>query len=286
MELKLAQKKKVKLKIGISGASGFGKTYSSLLMAFGIVRKMFPDLSNDECWNKIAVIDTENRSASLYSDLGPYYTIDLTAPFTPERYIEAIDSCIKGKIEVAIIDSTSHEWEGEGGALEIQSTLGGRYQDWRTVTPRHNKFIQAILQCPMHIITSTRRKQDYEMSSEGGKAKVTKVGTKEVTREGFEYELTLNLEIVNDQHLVKASKDRTGLFDKKPEFIITSKTGEELFDWANNGVDELKFVLTAMDNISNRDELTTLYNNNKHLGSNPEFVEKLKEIGKKYPKQD
>ena len=114
MQLQLAQKKKVKLKIGVSGASGFGKTYSSLLLAYGI--------TND--WSKIAVIDTENGSASLYSDLGPYYTIPLGPAFTPEKYIQAIQTCVKGGIEVAIIDSTSHEWEGEGGCLDIQTQLG------------------------------------------------------------------------------------------------------------------------------------------------------------------
>jgi hypothetical protein len=274
MQLQLAQKKKVKLKIGVSGASGFGKTYSSLLLAYGI--------TND--WSKIAVIDTENGSASLYSDLGPYYTIPLGPAFTPEKYIQAIQTCVKGGIEVAIIDSTSHEWEGEGGCLDIQTQLGGRYQDWKTVTPRHNKFIQSILQAPIHIITTTRRKQDYEMSNNGGRTTVTKVGTKEITREGFEYELTLNFELINDQHLVKASKDRTGLFDKKPEFIITSETGKQLLDWANSGVDELPFIISALKAVENRAELETLYMNNQHLANVPEFVAVLKEMGQKYPK--
>lgn len=274
MQLQLAQKKKVKLKIGISGASGFGKTYSSLLLAYGITGD----------WSKIAVIDTENGSASLYSDLGPYYTIALAPDYSPEKYIQAIQACIKGGIQVAIIDSVSHEWEGEGGCLDIQTKLGGKYQDWKTVTPRHNKFIQAILQSPIHIITTTRRKQDYEMSNNGGRTTVTKVGTKEITREGFEYELTLNFELINDQHLVKASKDRTGLFDKKPEFIVTSETGKQLLEWANSGVDELPFVLSALRAVENRSELETLYANNQHLANVPEFVAVLKEMGQKYPK--
>ena len=82
-EIKKAQKKKVKLRIGMSGASGFGKTYSSLLLAYGIVGD----------WSKICVIDTENDSASLYSDLGEFNTISLNAPFSPERYVEAVKTC-------------------------------------------------------------------------------------------------------------------------------------------------------------------------------------------------
>lgn len=236
MELKKASKKKVKLKIGISGASGFGKTYSALLLAYGMTKD----------WSKIAVIDTENASASLYSDLGDYNTIELSAPYSPERYIQAIDTCEKGGMEVIIIDSISHEWEGKGGCLSIQEQLGGKYQDWAKVTPRHNAFIQKILQSNCHVITTARRKQDYDMSkNERGSVVVQKVGTKEVTRDGFEYELTLNFELINENHLAKASKDRTGLFANSPEFVIDQEAGSRLIEWANKGIEEPKKVLNA-----------------------------------------
>lgn len=229
MELKKAQKKQVKLRIGMSGASGFGKTYSALLLGYGI--------TND--WSKIAVIDTENESASLYSDLGDYNTLCIKEPFTPENYIKAIEICEQAGMEVIIIDSISHEWEGKGGCLDINTQLGGRFQDWAKVTPRHNAFIQKLLQSSAHIITTVRRKQDYDMNKdEKGRVQVSKVGTKEVTRDGFEYELTINFEFINDKHLVKASKDRTSLFMGAPEFIITSETGKQLVAWANSGVIE------------------------------------------------
>lgn len=231
MELRKAAKQKTKLRIGLSGASGFGKTYSGLLLAYG--------MTND--WSKIAVIDTENGSADLYSDLGDYNTITLTSPFTPERYMEAITTCENAGIEVIIIDSISHEWEAKGGCLEIHQQLGGQFAHWAKVTPRHSAFIQKILQAKCHVITTVRRKQDYDLSKDSsGKTSITKVGTKEVTREGFEYELTLNFELINENHLVKASKDRTGIFDKQPEFIITSETGKQLIDWANKGVEPIK----------------------------------------------
>lgn len=174
MELKQAEKKKVKLKVGFSGPSGYGKTYSALLMAYGVTGD----------WTKIAVVDTENKSASLYADLGPFQTIDFEPPFSPERYIDAIKMCEKAGIEVCIIDSISHEWDGTGGCLQIQERLGGRYQDWAKVTPRHTAFVQEILQSNMHVFVTIRKKQDYEMSNEGGKAKVVKLGLKEIQREG------------------------------------------------------------------------------------------------------
>jgi hypothetical protein len=233
MELKLkkATRKQVKLRLGLSGASGFGKTYSALLLAYG--------MTND--WSKIAVIDTENESASLYADLGEYNTIVLTPPFSPEKYVEAIKACEKADMEVIIIDSITHEWSGKGGCLDIQNELGGRYQDWAKVTPRHQAFIDSILQSKCHVITTVRRKQDFEMTKDDkGKIQVQKAGTKEETREGFEYELTVNFEFVNDKHLVKASKDRTKMFMGQPEFVITPETGKKILDWCLSGEDTEK----------------------------------------------
>jgi hypothetical protein len=280
MELKKASKKVVKLKIGLSAASGFGKTYSALLLAYGI--------TND--WSKIAVIDTENDSASLYSDLGEYNTLSLQAPYSPERYIEAIKTCESADIEVVIIDSISHEWEGSGGCLEISdqvtqaSASKNSYMSWAKVTPRHNNFIQSILQSNCHVITTVRRKQDYDMvKNEKGRTEPVKVGLKEVTRDGFEYELTLNLEIVTDNHFCKASKDRTGLFMNKPEFVITSETGKQLIEWANKGIDELKEAkeleqvelieaILSLDNCTTLDKLKEAYLYSKFKNT-PEFVQ-------------
>jgi len=274
MKLKKAQRKKVKLKVGFSGASGFGKTYSALLMAYGVTGD----------WTKIAVIDTENGSADLYSDLGEYNTITMAPPFSPERYIEAIKTCQDAGIELVIIDSITHEWDGEGGCLEIVDKLGGRFQDWAKVTPRHKKFIDAILQAPMHIFTTVRRKQDYEMvKNDKGKATVQKTGTKEITREGFEYELTLNFELVNDNHMAKASKDRTGLYMNKPEFVITSETGKQLIEWANSGVDPKKWLIESLSNASNRAEGITLWKNNPSLQNDMDVITAFKDFGEKFP---
>jgi hypothetical protein len=272
MELKRAQKKLVKLKIGLSGASGFGKTYSALLLAYGITGD----------WSKIAVIDTENDSASLYSDLGEYNTLSLQSPYTPERYTEAINTCVNAGIEVVIIDSISHEWEGKGGCLEICESLGGRFADWAKVTPRHNSFVQSILTANCHVITTVRRKHDYDMcKNDKGKTEVTKVGTKEVTRDGFEYELTVNFEFINDKHLVKASKDRTGLFANSPEHVITHDTGKRLISWANDGVDELQLACDEMVSCSDeRSEIEKVWKKYPQFHKQPTFIELTKSKNK------
>lgn len=202
MQLKNATRKQVKLRLNIASPSGFGKTYGALLIAFGITGN----------WENIAVIDTENDSASLYAHLGNFKTIRLDPPYNPERYIQAINICEKAGIEVIIIDSITHIWKGEGGILEYQNSLGGRYQDWAKATPLYQKWLNAVLQSPCHVITTNRKKQGYNMITIGNKTKVEKAGLDDEIRDGYEYEMTLALEIINDNHMAKASKDRTGLF--------------------------------------------------------------------------
>lgn len=248
MKLQTAQRHQVKLRLGLSGASGFGKTYSALLLAHGI--------TND--WTKIAIIDTENNSASLYSDLGNFNVISFSEPYSPERYIKAIKTCEESNIEVIIIDSISHEWQGTGGCLHIHEQLGGRFQDWANVTPRHQAFIDAIMQSKAHVITTVRSKIDYSMDiSSNGKTKVVKHGLKSITREGFEYELTANFELINENHMAKASKDRTGLFMNKPEFIINSATGRKLMQWCNQGL--------SLDQAKKELEVCTTLEGLRHL---------------------
>lgn len=249
--LRKATRTKAKIRLGLSAVSGGGKTYSALLIAYGICKD----------WSKVAIIDTENNSADLYSDLGDYNVLELSAPYSPERYISAIKDCENAGMEVIIIDSITHEWDGKGGCLQIQEQLGGKYQDWAKVTPRHQAFLDSILQSKCHIITTVRRKQDYEMSKSGdGKLKVEKAGLKEITREGFEYELTLNLEL-DVRHNATASKDRTGLFIDKPAFIPSIQTGEMIADWCNTGeerVDEVKDAIEKLQKCDSVEEMTML----------------------------
>jgi hypothetical protein len=254
MRLTKAERHQVKLRIGLSGPSGFGKTYSALLLAYGITGD----------WNKIALIDTENKSASLYSHLGDFNVVSLEEPFAPERYLEAIKLCEESGIELIIIDSISHEWQGKGGCLEIHEQLGGRFPDWAKVTPRHNSFIDAIIQSKCHVIATTRSKVDYSLDKDSnGKTKVMKLGLRAITREGFEYELTVNFEFLNDKHLVQASKDRTELFSGKPEFIINSSTGKKLIDWCNQGVsiDRIKEEINACDTAEGLKQIYSKYSN-------------------------
>jgi hypothetical protein len=254
MQLRKATRQKAKIRLGLSAVAGGGKTYSALLIAKGMCGD----------WSKVALIDTENGSGDLYCHLGDYNVLSLQAPYAPEKYTEAIKACENAGMEVIIIDSITHEWDGKGGCLEIvdQLTQGSSHKNsyiaWGKVTPRHQAFIDSILQSKCHVITTVRRKQDYEMTKgNDGKIKVEKAGLKEITREGFEYELTVNLELDHGHHAT-ASKDRTGLFSGKPEFIPSEATGQMIAEWCENGVDpsiEINEAIAKLANCNSVDDL-------------------------------
>lgn len=238
MQINKARRTKVKLKLNLSAPSGSGKTMSALRLAKGLVGDL----------EKVCVIDTENKSASLYDNLGEFSTIDLAAPFSPERYIEAIEAVEQAGFECIIIDSVSHEWEGEGGAKDINDKLaqlkykGNTWAAWNETTPRHDKFVNKILQSPCHIITCCRSKMETVM---GDGKKVHKVGMKDMQRDGWEYELSISLSLDRDTHFATPSKDRSRLFEGKDSFMITEKTGEMIREWCENGIEAPKPAITS-----------------------------------------
>lgn len=220
---KKAERKQAKLRLALAGPSGAGKTYSALLIAKGI-------------GGKIAVLDTEKGSASLYSDLVDFDVVDLTAPFTPERYIEVITAAEAAGYDTLIIDSYSHEWTGPGGCLEDNERLahskfkGNTWAAWNETTPRHRKLTNKILGSSLHIICTMRSKTE---TVQGEGKKIIKLGMKSEQRDGTDYEFTVVLDVSHDSHEAVASKDRTRLFGGYE--VITEETGRKLIGWLNGG---------------------------------------------------
>ncbi|GET20662.1 AAA domain-containing protein [Prolixibacter denitrificans] len=248
MELRKAKRSEATIKMALQGPSGSGKTYSSLLIANGLLSD----------WRKIAIVDTENHSAHLYSHLGNYNVLSLEKPFSPERYIEAISMCENAGMEVIIIDSISHEWEGQGGILDIHGNMvGNSFTNWSKVTPRHNAFVQKILQSPSHIIGTIRTKQDYVISEKNGKHVPEKVGLKGITRDGLDYEFTIVFDL-DVRHHATASKDRTGLFMDKPQFMINNYTGKKIMNWCNPGENKDE-IINQINTAKSVDELRKIY---------------------------
>jgi len=229
-EIHRATKRRAKLRLGMSGPAGSGKTYSALLIAAGL-------------GGRIGMIDTEHGSGDLYADLLPdgYDVLSLTPPYTPARYIEAIHALEESGVSTIIVDSLTHAWSGEGGSLDRQGKIadksGNSWQAWRQVTPEHNALVEALLQSPCHIIATMRAKTEYvqEKDERTGKQVVRKIGLAPIMRDGIEYEFTTFFEL-DVQHQAFAGKDRTRLFDGsifRPEI----DTGRKLLTWLDAGVD-------------------------------------------------
>lgn len=226
MEIRKAERKKAKLRLGIAAPSGAGKTYSALLMAFGL-------------GGKIGLIDTEHGSGDLYANLGDYDIIGIEAPYTVPKYLAAIKAFEQAGYNTVIIDSLSHAWAGDGGLLDKQGKIADSgkangFAAWRTITPEHNALVEAMLKSPCHIIATMRAKQEYVLEmNDKGKQTPKKVGLAPVQREGMEYEFTVMLD-VDMNHVASASKDRTSLFDGQ-HFKITDETGKTLLAWLEMG---------------------------------------------------
>ena len=251
--IRKAERKQAPVRINLTGLSGSGKTMNALFIAFGLTD---PALPPDERWSKILLIDSENGSGELYVNtiidlqnakgiteafhIGEYAYLRIDPPFTPELYIEAMAAAEQFGAEIVIVDSASHEWSGQGGCLEIvdqiKRTAKNKWTDpWGQVTPRHTKFIEKVLRCKSHVIITTRRKGDYVEQERDGRKKIEKVGTKEIQREGFEYEFTTVLDFDRETHFAIAEKDRTGLFSTSAPFRVTPDTGVKIRDWNLSG---------------------------------------------------
>jgi hypothetical protein len=231
MQFTKATRKKARLRLALTGPSGSGKTYSALLLAKGL-------------GGRIAVIDTEHDSASLYAgraEMPEYEALNLAPPFTPERFIEAVQAAEAGGFDVLILDSITHEWNGAGGCLELVDEIararfkGNSWSAWNEVTPRHRDFLDALLRSPLHIIATMRSKTETAQTEENGRKKVVKLGMKSEQRDGFEYEMTVVLDLVHDGHFATATKDRTGLFTHTDPKPITEETGAALLRWLEQG---------------------------------------------------
>jgi hypothetical protein len=261
-EIHRATKRRAKLRLGMSGPAGSGKTYSALLIASGL-------------GGRIGMIDTEHGSGDLYADLLPegYDVLSLPPPFTPARYIEAIHALEQAGCDTIIVDSLTHAWSGEGGSLDRQGKIadksGNSWQAWRQVTPEHNALVEALLQSPCHIIATMRAKTEYvqERDDRTGKNVVRKIGLAPIMRDGIEYEFTVFLEL-DVQHMAFVGKDRTRLFDGTI-FKPGTETGQELLGWLEAGVEDIKVTRNKMrdeqkieliDAINRADTLDELFN--------------------------
>lgn len=244
-----ATRSQVKLRIALMGVSGGGKTGTALLMAKGMVGELgrlgkLPDLP---C--HIGLLDTERDSASMYSHFVEFDSLPLGPPYSVDRYLAGLTKLIRAGYSVIIIDQITHEWHGEGGILSmvkaIQAAGGNEYTAWKKPSEEHDRFVDALLNCPTHLIVTMRSKTAYALEkNDKGKMVPKRIGLQARQREGMEYEFTSLLDLAAGTNAATCHKDRTELFrvgevvprDSKPPKDSPSLGmgvgwGEKLINW-------------------------------------------------------
>ena len=264
-----AERERESLKMAIAGPAGSGKTHSALKIAEGLAGG-----------GKIFVADTENSRASLETEksgIPEFFIAPVSPPYKPETFIEIMDHALKEGANVLIIDTLSHEWEGDGGILEQKEALEAArpnvnsWANWARVMPPHNRLRNRILAYPIHLIVTLRTKTDWVVD---GKNPV-KVGLKPLQREGVEYDFIIVMNLDQESHNARISKDSTSLFDGRGEFTPDQETGERIFEWLNKGaglsplekheasIQKLERVGAELDKIENLDALTDWFKANE-----------------------
>lgn len=218
-----AKREKVWLKIALAGLPGSGKTEAALKLATQISKK------------GVVVIDSERASSELYADRYDFDILKLNPPYTINQYYDYFATAeASPDHDVIIIDSLSHEWMAvldAVGSVEKKFTEG-----WGAMSPMHEKLIDLIMHSKKHVIGTIRSKEKYAQERDSkGKTVVVKLGEGQIQRKGLEYEFSLCLEI-DLQHRAISTKDRTGLFDNRPPFMITEQTGVMLAQWSEFGI--------------------------------------------------
>jgi hypothetical protein len=232
LDIRVAQRGESKVLIAIAGPSGSGKTYTALQLARGMVKKP----------SEIGLLDTEHKRGSLYSDIldAPFMIGDLYAPFSPKRYSDAIKEFQNAGIKVLVIDSISHEWEGEGGCDDIanaQLQNGKKIANWIGAKREHKSFMNTLLHANMHIICCirAREKTDFKNPKEP-----VSLGMQPVCEKNFMFEMTASLMMSNEgktQQFLKMPSFLQSAFGSGNEYLGV-KTGKSIMKWVNEGEKE------------------------------------------------
>jgi len=215
LQFKPATRHKLKARVALAGPSGSGKTYTALRLAFGLVG----------AGGRVAVIDTENRSAEKYVGTvadGIAWAFDVATPgtFDPVELAATLREAAK-HYDVIVVDSLTHFWSGEGGMLERVDSAAKRsnsrnsFDAWRTEKPTERAMLAALTGIGCHLIVTMRTKTEWVIEeNDRGKKMPRKIGTKAEQRDGIEYEF----DVVGDldiDHTFIASKTRCPALDGK-----------------------------------------------------------------------
>lgn len=220
--------------IALAGPSGSGKTMSAMRLASGL------------CGDKpFAVIDTEAGRATHYSDQFRFDHGDMKPPFRPARYLEAIVAAEEAGYGAVVIDSMSHEYEGEGGILEWADEIGRTVKspgNWKEPKTAHKRMMNRLLQMRCHLIFCLRAEEKIKIDRhpDSGKTVIIPLGWTPICEKRFMFEMTASFTLIAEQpgvpqydlpHKLQA-QHRAFFPDKQP---ITEDAGKRLAAWARGG---------------------------------------------------
>ena len=213
---------------GFAGPSGSGKTLSALLFGWGLAKGNA---------SKLDFLDTENRRGSLYADklvgkdgeIHRFIIIgDLAPPHSPQRYIQAIQEFQAAGVEVVVVDSVTHSWEGIGGCEEIAEKAGK--MGWKKGKAEHKKFMNVLLQCNMHVICCIRAREKMDFRNP---SKPVTMGIQPICEKNFMFEMTASIMMANEgqtQYTMKCSDDLRPFLGRGNDYI-TAKDGLGVRNW-------------------------------------------------------
>jgi hypothetical protein len=233
LKIEKARRDAVKLSIVLSGPSGAGKTFSALTLASGMGKN-------------IILIDSEKKRSKIYARHFAFDVIQLSSPYTPERYREVIKLAKTKNPDVIIVDSATHEWMGNGGILQEVDSVDPKNKmiKWANVTPRHDKYTESLSsETTCHMIVTLRAREKYmvtEVIDDSGKKKMgmKRLGLRPIQRKDFLYDFILCFTLDPDTHEAQVLKQVEGAPKISSEkFLITKDFGRQLLKWAETGDD-------------------------------------------------
>ena len=225
-----ATKAAAKLRAAVFGPSGAGKTFTSLRLATGI-------------GGRIALIDSERRTASKYADRFEFDVCDLgSGQHGISNYVSAIRAAGAAGYDVLIIDSLTHAWQElltEIDAIAKARYHGNTWSAWSDGTPKQRALVDAILDFPGHVIATMRSKTEWTTDTNAkGKAAPRRVGLTPEQGKGIEYEFDMLFEL-SVEHILTVIKDRSGKFQDQVVSDPDEALGRSMAAWLDEGAPAL-----------------------------------------------
>jgi len=227
MRLQTVSQSKPKARIALQGPSSSGKTYSALLLAYGLTG----------AYEKIAVIDTDG-ACSLYFYFGPFNTVLISSPYSAQKFTDAIDLCERSGIEAIIIDSISEEWVGEGGVIDALKAVDNNASNEERILDAHFDFVRAMKSSSAHLIATIRSREGYRFDVSPNRKEVQKIGLDPVQQDNIHYQFHTVLAL-DMNHRARALKDRTSFYEEHGTLLITEEIASLYASWCGENVRHL-----------------------------------------------